>query len=305
MSHRAATIARWTSLGLALACAAGPPGCAPGVDENGGASVDEVLGGTETFAHPEVGWFINTSNDPNTGCTATLIHPRVAITAAHCISDHFTDTEHVLDSGTISGTFRIERTRTQHTDFTVARYRLFGRNIGSRDVALLLLGRPVSSTIATPSRVASQPLLPHETLTVYGYGCNTIQGGGIGVKRRITIETDDNGRIVTNVLCPGDSGGPVLGASGIVAINSTHELQNRFGNPVEPTMRLNVNLQVQAWVDEVSRCQTHTTASVCEAPTPCLESWWNCPINPPTRCTWMPSCGRCAITGTEESAVCL
>ena len=167
-------------------------------------AVEKLRNGVVTEGRPEVGRISN--------CTATLVAPDVAITAAHCV-----------DFGTLSepGNYNILRLvrNGELRRYTVNRFRSFSRTgPGEDDIALLGLATRVRSDFATPAPLAREsPPIGH-SLTVYGYGCTRIGGLGDGQKRRATFAQGER----SQHLCPGDSGGPVfhdeLGA--IARINS-------------------------------------------------------------------------------------
>ena len=129
--QRARTAALVASL-LAPSCAA---------DWNDNSIIERtspVVDGLITWEHPEVGTlFIGGGM-----CTATLITPTVAVTAAHCV-----------DFGTTSrpgeyGRFIMQASPTSTQQrYTVDRYRSFGRADRS-DVALVHLSAAVPDSVA-------------------------------------------------------------------------------------------------------------------------------------------------------------
>lgn len=156
-----------------------------------------VVDGTITWERPEVGTlFIGGGM-----CTATLITPQVAITAAHCV-----------DFGTATrpgayGRFITQASPTSTQErYTVDRYRSFGTSDRS-DVALLHLATAVPDAVAHPAGISSRHPSAGELVTLYGYGCTRRNTSiGSGQKRKFQFPQGE----ATARLCPGDSGGPVM-----------------------------------------------------------------------------------------------
>lgn len=194
---------------LALAgCAADSPDTETSLDQT-----EPVIGGAITRERPEVGM---ASFSWGSYCTATLIAPRVAITASHCVG--YTS----RDATGRFGSFRIDKPTSGSTRYPIDRYRAFtGSGLGAPDVAILRLATPVPAEIATPAPLATTKPSNGTPLTIFGYGCNDDwehQTGG-GTKRNYATRY---GERLENVLCPGDSGGPVrIDSSGaVLLINS-------------------------------------------------------------------------------------
>ncbi|MCB9611881.1 MAG: S1 family peptidase [Sandaracinus sp.] len=166
-------------------------------------AAEELIAGTYTHERPEVGSI--------SGCTATLVGPRLVITAAHCV-----------DYGTRStpgryGTFEIRRSSGDSQRYTIERYVSFGGSVGPDDVALLRLASAVPGSVATAAGIASTDPSRGTPMTIYGYGCQARGTRGTWAKQKITTSF---GATTTN-LCPGDSGGPtVLGSGAVLRVNS-------------------------------------------------------------------------------------
>ena len=188
------TVLAFTGAAGLTACAAAPEEDAPATDSSA------VIGGTETREAPEVG---KASFSWGSYCTATLIAPRVAITASHCVDYRTRDA-----SGSF-GRFYIEKAAGGTASYAIDRYRAFARDgLGDVDVALIRLRDAVPADVATPARYATTGASNGTDLVLYGYGCNDNwedQTGG-GVKRKFNY---DLGTTLKDRLCPGDSGGPV------------------------------------------------------------------------------------------------
>lgn len=184
-------------------------GDSPDPTESGDMSEDptlEVVGGRPSAA---CGW--PSTVDVN-GCTATLIHPRVVTTAAHCMRGSsgkvtFTAGKGVPGAFSVTGRCRVGATGSS------------GGGTG-RDWAYCVLpdDARIKRMPITPPLVgceAERFLKPGASAWVVGFGTTGRSGQGYGVKREVEVKVNrlGNGTIYVgdkNVgACHGDSGGPV------------------------------------------------------------------------------------------------
>jgi len=178
-------------------------------------STATVVGGDRTYDRPEIG--------TTGGCTATLIRPNIAITAAHCWGYRSRESQGSY------GRIRFDFGPNDSQRFNISKYKSFGSSLGTRDVTLLLLDTSVPINMVTPASLATEEPQQGVSSVIWGYGCtNQSSHRGGGVKRN--VETT-YGR--TDNLCPGDSGGPAtVGHDGpIWGINSSYGSRDGFGRP--------------------------------------------------------------------------
>jgi V8-like Glu-specific endopeptidase len=166
-----------------------------------------IINGIPTNERPEVGIITNS------GCTATLIRPRVILTAAHCVN---------YQTGPRSDGFLTGNGEFFAIDYVSSRISS-GLGWGDLAVARLTSAVPPSSAVPTPNAYGDAGA--NEVVTVYGYGCtDRVSEVGYGTKRKYTFPYYM--RYQLDLLCPGDSGGPtILPSRGVVQVNSGYYLE--------------------------------------------------------------------------------
>jgi V8-like Glu-specific endopeptidase len=193
-------------------------GCSGGSEDDGASDESEnaVIGGTVTWDQPAIGW-INWYNrtdtkHPGTACTATLVSPRVILTAAHCVA-WLTNEQQSGDYGT----FEIQKKNETHV-YHVQRYHGFSDWGGPNDVGLAQLKEVVPATVAAPLRLGVHTPPNGTLLTFFGFGCTSDNGGG-GTAWTKRKRTHKQGETI-HELCPGDSGGPLLWGDAVYEMGS-------------------------------------------------------------------------------------
>jgi len=153
-------------------------------------------------------------------CTATLIAPDVALTAAHCLGDPVFGTYgFTLDTDGADGTDNVVQATVWHQhpgyDDRVDEFLdLAVRN----DLGVLLLDQPILDVmpekIALPSDGDLTP--PGAQLSVVGYGRVVWHTGNLALKRdaQVVVDRSESHEFSTTAVdpqpCNGDSGGPLF-----------------------------------------------------------------------------------------------
>jgi hypothetical protein len=139
------------------------------------------------------------------GCTGTLVHPQIVITAAHCGTSHKTATF----GETRNGPRKVPIERCQ---------RVGNGNDAAQDYAFCKLATPVTDVPIAPPLMGCEvdQLTPGRPVVLAGFGDADDKGNGFGTKRFLNTVFNKLDRGAANVggkgvgACYGDSGGPAF-----------------------------------------------------------------------------------------------
>lgn len=207
-TSRARVIA-WLALLVGVAHAAA---CASPPREDAGRSAAAITHGSETKGDPAI---VGVVIDGLIACTGVVIHPRIVVTAGHCLVPTVPSAVIVGSSTAEGASIPVIRAR-RHPDADID-------TIGS-DLAYLVLAAdaPVSPVkIGSPS-----PADVGAEVRVVGFGRTDAKDTTAAIKRQGTSTLDAlDARTVTlgpnpSQPCKGDSGGPVFLGDRVVAIVS-------------------------------------------------------------------------------------
>jgi hypothetical protein len=204
-----------------------------------------LYGQPDNNEHPYVGVIRFFDEDGNYlhRCTGTLIAPKVVLTAGHCTfgtasaEAWFTETA-PSTAEVLSGNYT---PGTTGTPYTHPNYDDFATFPNTSDVGIVVLDkavRDVSTYGSLPTVGLAETLYKHELFTIVGYGVQDVQPVQVAEVRRLqatvklvslqsgysqgfNLQLSSNpGQPHQGGLCFGDSGGPVLYGTTILAVNS-------------------------------------------------------------------------------------
>lgn len=161
-----------------------------------------IIAGAPTHEHPAV---VALVDGDRVRCSATLIHPRGLLTAAHCVASNIDRLEVVVGSSVRDRqqTVRL-RGAWLHPRFDAATL--------ANDVAIAELEAPFERIVAVPTFGRGD--LNGVQVRVVGFGMN--EHGDAGIKNQVDVRIDQVGdrtfsyRPDPGGACRGDSGGPAL-----------------------------------------------------------------------------------------------
>lgn len=206
MRPSTSTRTRWPAVAVLAMLGACAFGCGDATQaEREGTAASAIVGGEATSEHPEVVALVSRGR---AFCTATLIHPSLALTAAHCLDDG------EPDGLSLSAEAAPRPLVPIHRSWAHPRY---DGTSSAHDVAVLQLATPLTVPVAALGDgevAAGAPLL--------AVGVGLWDDGSSGVRRagrvRLDAITEEAWTLVPDAAlpCAGDSGGPIFDASGAV-----------------------------------------------------------------------------------------
>jgi MYXO-CTERM domain-containing protein len=233
-------------------------------------------------------------------CTATVIAPRVVLTAAHCLGNNPANFMAVFfgESVAAGGTVIDVRAGRVHPDFDPATH--------ANDLAALILEREVPAGVV-PAALRTTPLpdLTGTQVRIVGYGeTSSAAGAAAGARRKgtaiVTQVSSSEVRLspAPAISCRGDSGGPVFAPAGtgeeLIAVTS-------WGDPgcAQFSVAIRIDPHVASFLQPILEEAENPSprrpfdpderlcASTCERDTDCPEETI-CfgPPGAPRRCTY-------------------
>ncbi len=173
---------------------------------------EPIVGGSRERGYPAVVFLYNVRG---AACTASLVAPRLVLTAKHCVQF----------GGTVApaSAFRVyfgDSVNSFTGEYLVQEVRAApGRDDlrDGSDVAVLLLSREVRGVEPLEMSFASPLGLDGQEVTSVGYGQRPDGSSGFKYRTSTRVEGVDGRRIfVPPAVCQGDSGGPLIGPDGKV-----------------------------------------------------------------------------------------
>jgi V8-like Glu-specific endopeptidase len=216
-------------------------------------SVDHsIVAGAVDPGDPAVVEFLAIMTNSVSKCTATLVTPRILLTAGHCVAE----TKGAAYSVYLGNDDSKIRSRTELLAVSATAYDpQFGDPTQGHDLAVAVLAKPVSIK-PIPINRASIANATDKIARYVGYGLTDgVAGTGSGIKRQASAPID----LVTKLLigmgqnkhltCNGDSGGPLFmdngsGSESIIGVTS-------FGDEtcVKDGFFMRMDTQME-WVDQ-------------------------------------------------------
>lgn len=215
MRHFSTCLVLAGSVFVTAGCGEGEQTASASADPTTGQVTAEVVGGTSATACQ---WPSAVRVDAATGCTGTLIHPRVVTTAAHCLNGTAKSSAKITfggGSGT-AGSFSLQGT-----------CRAGARGESGVDTSsdwgyCVIPDDPrVSQIPVTPPLVgceATRFLKAGAAAWIVGFGDANAAGSGFGVKRQVAVTVNTLNKLSPGTIdvgdaakgaCHGDSGGPL------------------------------------------------------------------------------------------------
>jgi secreted trypsin-like serine protease len=213
---------------LTVGCSQAAPSNDP-VDQ----SESSIINGVETTGYSNIIALYGKKPGADKGmlCTASVIAPKVLLTAAHCVSPAVVG-EGLVYKALLAPNLMDSANPSPKIDVAEVHWdQAFNAQAlpNGHDIAVAILAEPIN---VAPLKFNRAPLSGVTTARLVGYGLNDgVNQTGAGVKRtaEVPVASVDDKFVVTGswfgtTMCSGDSGGPVLanvnGEDVIVGVNS-------------------------------------------------------------------------------------
>lgn len=209
-------------------------GCAAETEEEEVAeSESSIIGGSIDNGHPAVGYLqFSVNGTGSASCTATLVAPKLLLTAAHCVVGANGEK---LDNYRISFATRPSAGPSYKATATIAHPGYSPKVFGTHDVAVVVLEaappiKPMPVQKAALGNVLGKPLTHVGTGTTAAAG--SLKYGAGEAKKKVTLRINQQTaqtlrtgeQYVQGGICSGDSGGPatmsINGVETVVAVHS-------------------------------------------------------------------------------------